>query len=106
MHTIHTPDHWIMFHYSNLGTDVTYKIIVSWDEHENEGSAYRISDTITKIQETASSFVITDACRDVFMCDKTRYNMTPAVQSVFNNIVEHGPHQWVREVPFEHIRSS
>lgn len=106
MQTIHTPDHWKMFHYSNLGTDVTYKIIVSWEDDENNGSAYRISDTITSIQETPSSFIITDACRDVFMCDKTKYTITAQVQKVLDYIISDGPHQWVREVPFEHIRSS
>jgi hypothetical protein len=95
-----------MFNYSNTGTDVTYKILVSWDDDESNGLAYRTSDTITKIQETPSSFVITDACHDVFMCDKTKYNMTSAVQNVFNSTVESGPHQWMREVPFADIRAS
>jgi hypothetical protein len=106
MNTIHTPDHWKMFHYSNLGTDITYKILVSWEDSPTMGMAHRTSDTIIRIQETPSSFIITDACHDVYMCDKTKYSMTPAVQNVFNHMVEHGPHQWIREVPFEHIRSS
>jgi len=106
MQTIHTPDHWKMFYYSNLGTDVTYKIIVSWDEHETNGSAYRTSDTITRIQETPSSFVITDRCLDVYMCDKTKYTITPQVQKVLDYMISDGPHLWVREVPFADIRAS
>ena len=106
MHTIHTPNHWIMFNYSNTGTDVTYKILVSWDDDESNGLAYRTSDTITKIQETPSSFVITDACHDVFMCAKNNYTITPQVQKVLDYMISDGPHLWLRDVPFADIRAS
>jgi hypothetical protein len=109
MNTKHTPDHWTMFSYSNTGTDVTYKILASWDDLQFEGGViYQISESITNIEETALSFIVTDSSQDVFTCEKSKYGFTEITTNIFNNMVqaESQIHQWMLNVPFTDIHSS